>query len=114
MSNQTIKQILSIIESISAEAQNGRNYCKNPFDIHHYETILELLQKLLQMLLSDSTVNRDLADSFIKARFVLSEEDYITPKVSVATVAMNNNYVLLVKRANDLWSLPGGYSDVGR
>jgi len=45
---------------------------------------------------------------------MISEEDYITPKVSVATVAIDNNRVLLVKRSNDLWSLPGGYADVGR
>jgi len=40
-------------------------------------------------------------------------QEYITPKVAVATVTFNqNNEILLIKRTEGFWALPGGYADI--
>lgn len=42
------------------------------------------------------------------------EEGYITPKVNVRGVYLNEDKILLVKEKSDnLWALPGGAADIG-
>ena len=42
-----------------------------------------------------------------------TNKEYVTPKVAVATVVFNpEGEVLLVKRKEGFWALPGGYADV--
>lgn len=107
------RALIMFLESISAQAQNGLAFSANPFDRSHYRHIMASLAQISRLLSQDGSL-----DSVITSRIVAETEgpshEYITPKVAVSVCTFNSpGEVLLVKRAEELWTLPGGYADIG-
>lgn len=93
-------------KQIAALAKTGLYFVKDPFDKERYETLVELSAKLLDSY-SDSEPD--------KIHTLLTADDgYITPKIDVRGAVFRDNKILMVKEASDgLWTLPGGWADVG-
>ena len=93
-------------KKIAALAQTGRHYSQNHYDSDRYEQLLNIAADMLA----------DAADAGKeRVRAVLDLDDgYITPKVDVRGAVFRDGKVLLVREAVDgLWTLPGGWADVG-
>ena len=93
-------------QKIQAVAQKGLLYSKNPYQIEDYK----LLRNIAAEIISTHTQieQREILDLLIK------EIGYPTPKVGVASAVFEDNKILLVKERSDgLWTLPGGFAEVG-
>jgi ADP-ribose pyrophosphatase YjhB (NUDIX family) len=97
---------------LQALAQSGLAYTQNPFETERYHAVREVA---CEMLAAHSGLSiehvRDLFDS---------EGGYATPKVDVRGVVFRDepetgrDSILLVRELRDgLWTLPGGWADVG-
>ncbi|EHL29422.1 NUDIX hydrolase [Legionella drancourtii] len=101
----TDKDLLRWITEIQAIAQNGLAYVHNDFDKERYLRLRDLAAELAAQSSTHSTEE-------IKQAFDL-EQGHATPKLDVRAFILNNNKLLMVKeRADNLWSLPGGWADV--
>lgn len=91
---------------IAALAKTGQYYAKNHYDAERYEQLLSIAAEMLA-----AATECDSA----QVRLVLERDDgYITPKVDVRGAVFRDEKILLVREAVDgLWSLPGGWADVG-
>ena len=110
MTNQTDKRVmdnLNLLDEIRAIAQLGLNYSKDPYDLERYHRLLALAS-------SEYSVITGLQPDEIKERFS-QELGYITPKVGVQGVLINEaGQILLELRKDDnLWGLPSGWVEVG-
>lgn len=95
-----------IAQRLQALAQSGLTYSDNIFDKERYETLQEISYELLssQFNLSTNQV----------AALHHNEIGYSTPKTDVRAFIMREGKLLLVRESDDgLWSLPGGWADVG-
>ena len=93
-------------KKIAALARTGLHYSKNHYDSDRYEQLLDIAADMLA----------DAADADKeRVRAVLDLDDgYITPKVDVRGAVFRDGKVLLVREVVDgLWSLPGGWADIG-
>lgn len=91
---------------LQAIAQNGLAYVHDPFDRERYEQIRELASEIAAEY--SSADMRAIQDLF------RGETGYATPKVDVRGVAFQDGRILLVQEKSDgLWTLPGGWADVG-
>lgn len=101
----TDEQWLYTLNRITSLAQTGLHYCKDAYDIERYHEIIGCAESLLQ-LQNISTENF--------SQELLSNIGYVTPKLDIRAVVFQDNKLLLVKETQDgLWSLPGGWADVG-
>ncbi len=93
-------------QRIAAIANTGLYYAQNHYDGDRYQQLLDIAAEMLA-----SASQSDPA----KIRALLNADDgYITPKVDVRGAVFKDGKVLLVREAGDgLWSLPGGWADVG-
>lgn len=97
--------LLKWISEIHAISQNGLTYSKNEFDIERYHR-LDVLAKEMAAHFSDKDFNT--VDQIFSV-----EKGYATPKLDVRAYIVKDNKLLLVKeRADNLWTLPGGWVDV--
>jgi len=97
---------LKFIQRIQAIAQNGLTYAENPFDIERYEHLRDLAVEM-------ATCYSDSDPAVIRGLFT-SDKDYVTPKVDARGVVFRDNTVLLVRERSDgLWTVPGGWADIG-
>lgn len=95
---------------IQAIAQAGLTFSENPFDRERYHSLRELAAEMMEahLELESSTERLRLRELFF------SEVGYPTPKVDVRAAVFHDGQLLLVKERSDgLWSLPGGWADVG-
>ena len=93
-------------QRIQALSQTGLTYAKDPYDRARYEELREIAAEMLAAPLGA-------APSVIAGLFRV-EEGYATPKVDVRGVIVQDEKVLLVRERSDgLWTLPGGWADVG-
>jgi ADP-ribose pyrophosphatase YjhB (NUDIX family) len=93
-------------QRLQAIAQTGLNYTTNVYDTERYEQIREIAAEM-----AASFSNAD-ADA-LRGLFA-GEAGHATPKVDVRGVAFREEGVLLVREKSDgLWTLPGGWADVG-
>ncbi|MDL2222994.1 NUDIX hydrolase N-terminal domain-containing protein [Bacteroidales bacterium OttesenSCG-928-M11] len=101
------KEILLITQKIRTLSRNGLVYVDNEYDKERYEELLKLNDRLTALVTNQT-------EEAIRSTYVL-EKEYTTPKVDVRSVIFNEkDEILLVKeRADGLWSLPGGWADVG-
>lgn len=91
---------------LQAIAQNGLLYATNPFDIQRYEAIRDIATEMM-------ACGSDASFETIRGLFV-AQSGYATPKVDVRGVVFQGETILLVReRADGLWTLPGGWADVG-
>ena len=101
------KQLIDIASHIRAIAQTGLVYSRIEYDRERYCELLELSHKITSLV--SGAQLEDICKSF------RIEDDYVTPKVDVRAVIFNDkDEILLVRESADgLWSLPGGWADVG-
>ena len=93
-------------QRIQALSQTGLTYAKDPYDRSRYEELREIAAEMLAAPLGAAP--SELAGLF------RAEEGYATPKIDVRGVVIQDDKVLLVReRSEGLWSLPGGWADVG-
>jgi ADP-ribose pyrophosphatase YjhB (NUDIX family) len=99
--------LLDLLEEITAIAQLGLNYSKDPYDRGRYSRLLELAAGEYAAFTGFST------DS-IRQRFT-RELGYITPKIGVQGALFNTEgKILLEQRVDDsLWGLPAGWVEAG-
>jgi ADP-ribose pyrophosphatase YjhB (NUDIX family) len=91
---------------LNAIAQNGLTYARDPFDRERYTK--------LRSIASDIIAAHTGVESAVVRDFLAREEGYATPKVDVRGVVFREGRLLFVKELDDgLWSLPGGWADVG-
>ncbi len=92
---------------LQAIAQTGLEYVNNDFDRERYEKIGAIAMQLMSQATGQPAA--ELTQSFVY------EKGYATPKVDVrAAVFSKDNRILLVRElADGLWTLPGGWADVG-
>ena len=95
------------VRRLQAIAQSGLTYAKDPYDAERYEQVRTIAAELAASR-SEATAER------IDALFS-KESGYATPKLDVRAVVLDGEgAVLLVREKEDgLWTLPGGWVDVG-
>ncbi len=95
------------IKRLRRIAHLGLTYAKDEYDQERYAELHQISMELLSMI-SDEPLQK------IKMYFS-SKTEYITPKVDIRSVIFNNEgKILLVReKADGLWSLPGGWADIG-
>ncbi len=101
MSNQ-----IEWAKQIAALAKTGQFYAKNHYDAERYAQLLAIAADMLA-----AAADADLAP----VKLILEGDDgYITPKVDVRGAVFRAGKILLVREAVDgLWTLPGGWADIG-
>jgi ADP-ribose pyrophosphatase YjhB (NUDIX family) len=101
------QQWLDWVRRLQAIAQNGLAYAEDPYDIERYEQVRRITAEIAA---SRSEATTD----YIEGLFS-QESGYATPKLDIRAVVLDEKgAVLLVKEKEDgLWTLPGGWVDVG-
>ena len=94
------------VARLRALADTGLEYCTSEYDRQRYEELREMALAMAAEL-ANSPLDR--------VRGLLQvEPGYVTPKVDVRAAVFEGDQVLLVREASDgLWTLPGGWADVG-
>jgi len=100
-------QWLEWARRVQAIAQTGLEYCKDPYDRQRYEQIRGLAAEM-------AAKGAGLADAVALVELFKNERGYATPKIDIRTAVFDGDRILLVKEREDgLWTLPGGWADVG-
>lgn len=102
-SNRRLEQARRLL----AIAQTGLHYTTGAFDTERYEEIAKIARAQLAEIVSMSA--EEVAELFA------FETGYANPKLDVRCAVFNEDgHILLVRESADgLWSLPGGWADVG-
>ncbi|MRG85917.1 NUDIX hydrolase [Salinibacillus xinjiangensis] len=91
---------------IQAISQAGLTFSKDVYDIERYEELRHISAEIMEEY---SEMDFQKVDELFSV-----ETGYPTPKMDVRGAVFQNNQVLLVKEMNeDLWSLPGGFCEIG-
>ena len=94
------------VRRLQAIAQNGLMFSKDPFDRERYEQVRSVAAEILASF-------ADL-DTGLISHLLRGEQGYATPKMDMRGAVFQENRVLLVREHSDgLWTLPGGWADVG-
>jgi ADP-ribose pyrophosphatase YjhB (NUDIX family) len=101
------KELIVLAQRIRALSQNGLTYSLSEYDTERYEELLHISDKIISSVTG-------LDEERISSSYIISKE-YTTPKVDIRAVVFNRqDEILLVREQSDgLWSLPGGWADVG-
>lgn len=95
-----------VAQKLQALAQTGLTYTKDRYDIERYQELRNIAAQLTSDILALD--NPPVLDAFKQ------QAGYATPKVDTRAIILRQGKILLVKEADDqLWSLPGGWADVG-
>jgi len=93
-------------QRIQAIAQTGLTYAKDPYDLERYAELRQLAVDIAAAHLPEPRAK-------VEQAFAV-ETGYPTPKVDVRAAVFDHGRLLLVRERSDgLWSLPGGWADVG-
>lgn len=97
---------IEIARSIQAISQTGLAFSENDYDRVRYIKLTGIASKIIEAhtgILSD-----EIDDIF------LCQKGYATPKIDVRAATVKEGKILLVKElADNKWSMPGGWADVG-
>jgi ADP-ribose pyrophosphatase YjhB (NUDIX family) len=97
---------LDWIRRIQAIAQTGLTYTEGPFDRERYHALRAIAAEMLAAQTG--------MDPLRALGLFAQETGYPTPKVDVRGVVFRDDALLLVReRADGLWTLPGGWADIG-
>lgn len=109
MGETTEPRWLAWAKRVGAIGRTGLAYTEGgPFDRQRYREMEELAAEMLAAL-SDGGEPGPLRE------LVAGDGSYPTPKLGVRAVVERDGRVLLVRESEDgLWTLPGGWVDVGR
>jgi ADP-ribose pyrophosphatase YjhB (NUDIX family) len=100
-------QWLQWAKRLHAIASTGLHFCKDDFDRERYVEIAAVAQSMLASL-GNIPIRR------IEGLFSDFSKGYATPKIDVRGAIIEDGKVLLVRERSDgLWTLPGGFADVG-
>ena len=93
-------------QRLQAIAQTGLHYARDPYDIERYEQIREIAAEL-------AAHHSDLPAAKLRECFA-DQLGHATPKVDVRGAVFRDSRILLVRERSDgLWTLPGGWADIG-
>jgi len=93
-------------QKLQALAQTGLTYTKDRYDIERYIELRDIAARMMAHQFS--------ADKLLFAEDFIKQQGYATPKVDTRALVLREGKILMVKEADDkLWSLPGGWADVG-
>ncbi len=96
---------IETLNKITGLAQTGLYYSKDVYDKERYDQIINYVRTLIDLKEIDT-------QDFIAD--VLQDVGYATPKIDVRAVVFKDNKLLLAKETQDgLWSIPGGWADIG-
>ena len=99
---------LTYAKRLQAIASTGLHFSKDEFDRERFEEVAEIANAMLAGI-GSVPVERIAG---LVSDFAMG---YATPKVDVRGAVVENGTVLLVRERSDgLWTLPGGFADVGR
>jgi ADP-ribose pyrophosphatase YjhB (NUDIX family) len=105
--NPMLPPWLDLARRFQALAQSGLAYCTDPYDRERYEEIRRLAAQMM-------TWGAGLSDTIAIENLFKIEVGYATPKIDVRAAVFNQDRILLVRERSDgLWTLPGGWADVG-
>ena len=92
---------------LQAIAQSGLTYAKDPYDVERYEQVRKIAAEIAA---SHTQAPLERIDDLFSR-----ESGYATPKLDIRAVVLNDQEeILLVREKEDgLWTLPGGWVDVG-
>ena len=91
---------------LNAVAQTGLTFAENPYDIERYAAIRTIAAEMIARGMG--------ADAGRMLDLFACDAGYATPKVDVRGVVYQGGKILLVQERSDgLWTLPGGWADVG-
>ncbi len=97
---------LILAKQLQAISQTGLTYATDQYDIERYQQIRNIAA---QIFAKKSDLNSDAIVEIFTA-----QSGYATPKVDTRGVVFRNDKILLVKETSDgLWTLPGGWADIG-
>jgi ADP-ribose pyrophosphatase YjhB (NUDIX family) len=97
---------LGWVRRLQAIAQSGLTYAKDPYDVERYQQIRRIAAEIA------ASPSGTTADSI--AALFSEASGYATPKLDTRAVVLNEEKILLVREREDgLWTLPGGWVDVG-
>ncbi|WP_316213463.1 MULTISPECIES: NUDIX hydrolase [unclassified Bradyrhizobium] len=101
-------QWLAYAKRLQAIALTGLQFSKDPFDRERFDEIASIANEMLAAL-GNVPIERieGLISDFARG--------YATPRVDVRGAIIEADAILLVRERSDgLWTLPGGFADVGR
>ena len=91
---------------LQALAQTGLTYNKDPFDVQRYEALRQIAAEIV-------AAHTAVAPQYVHELF-FREAGHATPKVDVRGAVFREDALLFVRERSDgLWTLPGGWADVG-
>lgn len=97
---------LEWVQRLQTIAQNGLTYAKDPFDVERYEAIRQIAAEI--------GANYSQVDVEKIASLFTENIGYATPKLDVRGAVFQDGKILMVRgRQDQLWTLPGGWIDVG-
>jgi ADP-ribose pyrophosphatase YjhB (NUDIX family) len=97
---------LAWAQKIQAISQTGLTYSKDAYDLERY-------RQLRQIAVEIAADHLGASQEEVTAAFAVGS-GYPTPKVDIRAVVFQGEQLLFVReRAAGLWSLPGGWADVG-
>jgi len=97
---------LEWVRRLQAIAQNGLTFSKDPFDRERYEQVQSVAAEILAF-------SPEIDPAFIQ-QLLHKEQGYATPKMDVRGAVFREHQMLFVQEKSDgLWTLPGGWADVG-
>ncbi len=93
-------------QQLAALAKTGLHYTQNDYDAERYRAQLDIAAQMLA-----DAAHVDVAEVALR---LAADDGYITPKVDMRGAVFRDEKILLVREAADgLWTLPGGWADVG-
>lgn len=103
----TTQRIVALADEIAAQAKNGTHWTKDPYDRERFARILTLAAELLGGALG--------GDPAVAARWYTDEPGTITSKVGVSVAAFDRDgrLLLIQRRDNERWAMPGGIVEYG-
>jgi ADP-ribose pyrophosphatase YjhB (NUDIX family) len=91
---------------LNALAQTGLHFAQSPYDIERYTAIRTIAAEMI--------AHGSGADTSRVLELFACDAGYATPKVDVRGVVFQDGKILLVQERSDgMWTLPGGWADVG-
>ncbi|MEM1383983.1 MAG: NUDIX hydrolase [Pseudomonadota bacterium] len=100
-------QWLAWAKRLHALASTGLHFGADKFDLERYEEMAGISTAMLSAL-------GGVKPADLTAAFPDLGDGYATPKIDVRGAFIENGKILLVQESRDgLWTLPGGYADIG-
>ena len=98
---------LNYAKRLQSIAETGLVYTKDNYDRERYAEVSNIATRMISYL-GNIPVER------VQNLVSKHSKGYATPKIDVRGAVFKNNRILLVQEKSDnLWTLPGGFADVG-